>query len=123
MATAKARDVDAYIAGANPDARPHLEAIRKIITSTVPGVEESISYGVPFYKFHGQLAGFAVYKNHVSFGVSAGVLQPRERDALEEKGYKTGVRTVQIRFDQKVPTATIRQVLKGQARINRARAR
>ena len=123
MATPKARDVDAYIAGANPDARPHLEAIRTIITSTVPGVEESISYGVPFYKCHGQLAGFAVYKNHVSFGVSAGVLQSSDREALEEKGYKTGVRTVQIRFDQKVPTTTIKHVLKAQVRINRAKAR
>ena len=123
MATAKARDVDAYIAGANPDARPHLEAVRKVILATIPGVEEGIGYGVPFYKYHGQLAGFAVYKNHVSFGVSAGVLQPRDREALEGKGYKTGTRTVQIRFDQKVPTATLRQVLKAQARINRAKVR
>jgi len=96
VATAKARDVDAYIVGANPDARPHLEAVRKVILATIPGVEEGISYGVPFYKYHGQLAGFAVYKNHVSFGVSAGGLQPGDREALERKGYKTGTRTVQI---------------------------
>ncbi len=92
----------------------------KIIKSTIPDVEEGISWGVPFYKYHGVLAGFAAFKNHVSFGFAA-VLQSKDRKMLEEKGYKTGKKTIQIRFDQKVPTTAIKQILKTRAKMNEAK--
>ena len=95
-----------------------MEELRKTIKSTIPKVEEAIKWGVPFYSFHGALAGFAVYKNHVSFGFSADVLQDDERRVLEDKGYKTGVRTVQIKFDQKVPTTIIKRILRTHAKMN-----
>jgi uncharacterized protein YdhG (YjbR/CyaY superfamily) len=117
---AKPIDVDAYIAGATTDARPVLEALRSLITSTVPGVDEGISWGVPFYRFHGALGGFAVYRKHVSFGLPVAI-ESAERAKLEAKGYATGKKTIQIRFDQKVPAATIKQILKAQARANRSR--
>lgn len=66
---------------------------------------------VPFYKYHGILAGFAAYKNHVSFGLCA-VLQNKNRKMLEEKGCKTGKQTIQIKFDQNVPSTAIKQILK-----------
>jgi uncharacterized protein YdhG (YjbR/CyaY superfamily) len=117
----KPNTVDAYIANAAPEARPTLEALRNLITSTVPEAEERISYGVPFYKYHGQLGGFAAYKNHVSFGF--GALQENERAMLEKKGYKTGKMTLQIRFDQAVPVAAVKRILKAKARMNKAGAR
>jgi HSP20 family molecular chaperone IbpA len=55
---------------------------------TTPEAEEGISWGEPFYKYHGELAGFAAYKNHVSFGFGAAVLQSKDRKTLEKKGYK-----------------------------------
>ncbi|HKI44128.1 MAG TPA: DUF1801 domain-containing protein [Balneolales bacterium] len=112
-----AKDVDAYIAGASKDARSHLKALREIIQTTIPEVEETISWGVPFYKYHGQLGGFAVYKNHVSFGI-AGDLQNEDRQKLEKDGYKTGKKTIQIQFDQKVPATMIKQVLLTQVKMN-----
>ena len=83
--------------------------------------EKSISYGVPFYRYCGDLAGFAAYKNHVSFGLGAAVLQSDDRTKLEEQGYATGKRTIRITFDQDVPTAAIRQILKAQAELNEAK--
>ena len=77
---AKPKDVDSYIANSASEARPILEELRKVIKSTVPDVEEGISWGVPFYRYHGALAGFAAYKNHVSFGVGADVLQGNDRE-------------------------------------------
>ena len=120
MKNYNAKDVDAYIASAAKEARPKLIEIRQIIRSTIPKAEESISWGVPFYKYHGLLGGFAAHKNHVSFGLVT-ALQGRDRDMLEEKGYKSGKKTIQIRFDQKVPIATIRQILKAAARMNEAK--
>jgi uncharacterized protein YdhG (YjbR/CyaY superfamily) len=118
----KLKDVDSYIANSGREARPILKELRKIIKSTVPKAEEIIWYGVPFYKYHGELAGFATYKNHVSFGFGAGVLQSEDRKMLEEKGYKTGKGTMQIKFDQEVPTTAIKKILKVKTKMNEASA-
>lgn len=121
MKMSKPEDVDSYIANSGKEARSKLKEIRNIIKSTIPKVEEGISYGVPFYKYHGELAGFAVYKNHVSFGFGSGVLQSEDRKMLEEKGYTTLKGTIQIKFDQKVPTTAIKQILKTKAKMNEAK--
>ena len=121
MKMPKPKDVDSYIANSGKEARPKLKELRKIIKSTIPEVEERISWGVPFYKYHGQIGGFAAYKNHVSFGHWGDVLQSKDRKMLEEKGYKTGKRTIQIGYDQKVPTVVVKQILKAQAKINKAK--
>ncbi|MFX1368944.1 MAG: iron chaperone [Promethearchaeota archaeon] len=115
------RDVDSYIANSDNEARPVLEELRRIIKSTIPRAEEGISWNVPFYKYHGELVGFAAYKNHVSFGIGAVVLQSEDRKMLEEKGYKTGKGTIQIRFDQEVPTDVIKRLLKAKAKMNEAK--
>jgi uncharacterized protein YdhG (YjbR/CyaY superfamily) len=116
----KPRDVDEYIANSAAEARPKLDELRAIVRATVPQAEEGISWSVPFYRYHGALAGFAVYKNHVSFGLGAGLLQSSDRKLLEDKGYATGKRTIQIRFDQSVPATVIRRILKEQAEMNEA---
>lgn len=117
----KPEDVDSYIANSGREARPKIKEIRKIIKSTIPKVEEGISWGVPIYKYHGILAGFAVYKNHVSFGFGADVLKSKDREMLEKKGYKLGKGTIQIKFDQKVPTTAIKKILKAKAKMNEAK--
>ncbi len=116
-----AKDVDAYIAGSAAEARPHLKELRAIIKSTIPGVEEKISWGIPFYRHHGALVGFATLKNHVSFGLGLSGLRSEDREMLGKKGYVTGKKIVQIRFDQEVPAAAIRKILRMQAKMNEAR--
>jgi uncharacterized protein YdhG (YjbR/CyaY superfamily) len=63
------------------------------------------------------LAGFATFKEHVSFGFAA-TLQSEDRELLAQKGYKTGSKTLQIRFDQKLPVTIIKQMLKARAKMN-----
>lgn len=117
----KPKDVDSYIANSREKARPILKELREIITSTVPEAEEGISYNVPFYKFHGVHVGFSAFKNHATFGIGTDVLQSKDRKMLEEKGYKTGRETIQIKYSQKVPNTTIEQLLK--AKVNKAKKR
>jgi len=114
-----AKDVDEYIASADEEARPILIELRKLTRSTVPAAEEKISWGVPFYWYHGALAGFTAYKKHVSFGL-AFALQEIDRKRLEDKGCTTGKKTMQIRFDQKVPVSVIKRMLVAQAKMNGA---
>jgi uncharacterized protein len=75
---------------------------------------------VPFYRYHGALAGFSAYKKHVSFGSGGSDLPGKDRELLEKNGYKTGKKTIQIRFDQEVPAAAIGRILEAQARTNEA---
>lgn len=75
--------------------------------------------GILFYRYQGLVAGFAVFKKHVSFGF-CGLLQSTDRELLEKQGYKTGSKTIQITFDQKSPTTMIKQILKAQVKKNKA---
>jgi len=46
------------------------------------------------------------------------LLQVKDRKTLEEKGYTLREKRIQIRFDQKVPTTAIKQILKEQVKMN-----
>jgi uncharacterized protein YdhG (YjbR/CyaY superfamily) len=120
MRNYKAKDVDEFITNAPKEARSKLGELRAVIKSAVPKADEGISWGVPFYKYHGLLAGFTALKNHIDFGL-AFVLDERDREALEKRGYITGKKTVQIKFDQKVPTGAIKKILKAKAKMNEAK--
>ncbi len=68
--TKKVRSVDEYIATAPKYAQVRLSEIRTIVRKAAPAAVEGISYNMPFYKFHGPLAGFAAFKGHISlFGI------------------------------------------------------
>ena len=117
MRNYSAKEVDDYIASAAKEARPKLKELRLLIRATVPKAEEGISWGIPFYKYCGLVAGFATFKNHVGFGF-ADRLTDEDREALEAKGYSTGKKTIQIKFDQKVPSTVIKRLLKAKAKAN-----
>lgn len=114
----KAKTVDEYIANSAEESRKIMEELREIIKSTVPEAEERIAWNVPNYKLNGVLTGFAVYSKHISLGFSEGGLSEEERKLFEDKGYKTGKGTVQIKFNQDVPTKIIEQILKFHKKLN-----
>ena len=110
--------VDEYIANAVPEAQAILRTLRSIIRNTIPDAEETISYGVPFYKYFGEFVGFAAYSKHVSFGYGKDVLPNEEESKLKESGYHLGKGTMQIQFDQNVPEAEKKEILLRKAQIN-----
>ena len=118
MSKLKPKDVDDYISNAPSEARPHLEELRKIMKSTIPDIQEGIRWNVPFYRNEGQVGGFDAFKNHASFGPWCDEIDPEVRNALEEKGYTVLKRTIQIRYDQKVPATEIKKILKEIAKNN-----
>jgi uncharacterized protein YdhG (YjbR/CyaY superfamily) len=120
MKNYKALNVDEFIESAPKEAQLKLKELRAVMKSAVPKAEEGINWGVPFYKYHGLLAGFTALKNHIDFGL-AFALEDRDRETLEKEGYITGKKTVQIKFDQKMPAGIIRQMLKAKAKENVAK--
>ena len=115
MTNPPSKDVDSYISNSSKEARPILEELRKIIKSAVPKAEESINWGFPFYKYNGTLAHFAEYKNHVALGFGMD-LSNKDIEILQKKGYATGQKRIQIRFDRKVPAEEIKKILKAEAK-------
>lgn len=114
----KPKDVEAYLANVEPWAQRIVEALRQPIKETVPGAVEGISYGVPFYKYHGSFVGIAVYKNHVSFGYGYDLLTEESKAYLKAEGYHMGKETLQIKSNQAIPAEVIRQILLAKAEVN-----
>src|SRR5699024_3734889 len=112
----KPKNVDLYIGNSKEEARSIMEELRKIIKSAVPEAEEVIAWNVPIYKYHGILAGFDVAKHHVSFGIDS--LQDEDRKLLANESYKTGKKTIQIKFDQQVPATVVKKLILKQANMN-----
>ncbi|MCW5716703.1 MAG: DUF1801 domain-containing protein [Bauldia sp.] len=122
MTNYSAKDVEEYIAAAHEASRSHLREVRRAIRSAVPDAEEGLSWGKPYYRHHGMLAGFDAFKNHISIEIWTDELGAKDRETLERTGYKTGQRTFQVRYDQKVPIAVIERLVKAQAAKNEAKA-
>lgn len=118
MTNYSVKNVDEFISASIEESRPHLREIREAVKSALPEAEEKIGYGKPYYKYNGWVAGFDVYKQHIGFELWNG-FQDNDREMLEKAGYKTGSTTFQIRFDQKVPTAIIKELVKKQAKLNK----
>lgn len=62
------RRIDAYIARAQPFARPILKRIRAAVHAGCPGVTETIKWRMPAFEYQGPLAGMAAFKAHCVFG-------------------------------------------------------
>ena len=66
------QEVDTYLAAQDRAARETLQVVRERILQLVPDAEECISYGMPGYKIKvgkklKAFAGFAAFKNHLSY--------------------------------------------------------
>lgn len=109
--------VDDYFSKLNPHQREALEALRSLILTTVKDVEETISYGMPAYKYKGQLVYFGAFKNHYSF-FPGGVVE-QYKDQLAD--YKISKGTLQIGYNQDAPLEVIEKIIIDKMRENEAK--
>jgi uncharacterized protein YdeI (YjbR/CyaY-like superfamily) len=76
--------IDAYIAKAAPFAQPILTHLRALARAAVPGIEETIKWGMPHFTHGGKnLAGLAAFKAHVAFIIHG---DGRQGDAMGQYG-------------------------------------
>ncbi|ANW95806.1 hypothetical protein AXE80_05710 [Wenyingzhuangia fucanilytica] len=116
MADLKPKTVDEFIDISPQESQEVMIKLKKLIEATEPNAESGISWNVPIYKYNGILAGFSLAKKHVSFGIDS--LTEEMRKILEEKGYKTGKKTIQIKFNQDIPSEELISLVKEQAKLN-----
>ncbi|MEP7237449.1 MAG: DUF1801 domain-containing protein, partial [Ferruginibacter sp.] len=103
------KNVDEYIAAFPGEVQARLHAIRAAIKKAVPTAEETISYMMPAYKFHGMLVYFAGYKNHIGFYPGAGGITAFKKELSVYKGAKG---SVQFPHDKPVPLSLLSKIVK-----------
>ncbi|MCK6617578.1 MAG: YdeI/OmpD-associated family protein [Cyclobacteriaceae bacterium] len=64
----KDKRIDAYIARAQPFAKPVLRHLRALVHTACPAVNESIKWSFPSFDYQGPLCSMAAFKQHVAFG-------------------------------------------------------
>ena len=98
-----------------------LGQIRSIIKSVVPAeTEETVSYMVPSYKYHGMLVGFGARKDGCSFYAMSNTIL--NEFAAELKDLKYNVSTIHFDLGKPLPVALIKKITKQRIKYNRERA-
>lgn len=109
--SARSPEIDKVLAALPEDARTALEALRGTIAAAAPEAVESISYGVPAFKYRGRpLVSFAAAKNHCSFYVQSPAVMDAHRDELAP--YTTSKGTVQFTPDAPLPDALVTKLVR-----------
>src|SRR5207249_4237775 len=94
-----ASDIDQYLRGLDEPKRSTLSQLRLDILAVVPDAEQCISYAVPGFKVAGKtIAGFAAFKNHLSYLPHSGSVFPELADELA--GYEKSSGALRFAVDQ-----------------------
>lgn len=110
-----APDVETYIDGFPPEVQKKLHQLRSVIKKAAPKAEESISYMMPAYKFHGPLVYFGGYQKHIGFYPTGSGIAPFKK---EIEMYKSSKGAVQFPLDQPLPLKLIEKMVKYRVREN-----
>jgi uncharacterized protein YdhG (YjbR/CyaY superfamily) len=103
-------EVDAYLAALEEPKRSTLEALRRTILEVSPSAEQGMSYGVPAFRLEGKVvAGFAAFKNHLSYLPHSGSVFPELEAELAD--YKTSKGALQFPVDRSLPTALVKKLI------------
>jgi len=112
--------VDDYLAALPAKTRDALEDLRATIRAAAPEAEESISYRIPTYRYHGPLVHFAAFKDHCSLVV---VSRPTlERFRAELEGFSISGTTVRFTAEPPLPPAVVAAIVRARVEENEARA-
>jgi uncharacterized protein YdhG (YjbR/CyaY superfamily) len=104
-------EIDQYLASLEEPKRSALQQLRKTILEVIPEAEEGISYQLPAFRVDGKVvAGFAAFKNHLSYLPHSGSVFPVLRD--EVAGYKTSKGALQFPIDSSLPKTLVEQLIR-----------
>ena len=106
-----ASEIDAYLTGIEEPKRSTLEQLRRTIHEVVPDAEEGMSYGLPAFRLRGKVvAGFAAFKNHLSYLPHSGSVFPAMKEALD--GYEHSTGALRFPVDAPLPKELVEQLVR-----------
>jgi uncharacterized protein YdhG (YjbR/CyaY superfamily) len=104
------QDIDSYLATVDEPKRTRLEELRRSILAVIPEAEQCISYGMPAFKLQGKtVAGFAAFKNHLSY-------LPHSGSVLEKLGgdlgsYQSTKGALHFAIDEPLPPGLVNKLV------------
>jgi uncharacterized protein YdhG (YjbR/CyaY superfamily) len=105
-----AADVDEYLRGLEEPKRSTLEALRRTILEIIPDAEQVISYRVPAFRVDGvTVAGFAAFRNHLSYLPFSGSVLSELADELQ--GYSMTKSALHFPVDRPLPKDLVRKLI------------
>ena len=107
---ARTSPIDEYLATLDEPKRATLTSLRDTILAIVPDAEQCISYGMPAFKLRGKtIAGFAAFKNHLSYLPHSGSVIPQL--AKDTAAYTSTKGSLHFPVDEPLPEALVRKLL------------
>jgi uncharacterized protein YdhG (YjbR/CyaY superfamily) len=105
-----AEEVDQYLDALEEPKRTTLARLRQTILDILPEADQGISYGVPAFTVRGKtIAGFAAFKNHLSYLPHSGSVFPQLKDELT--GYSTSSGALRFSIDQPLPVPLVEKLI------------
>ena len=104
-------EIDGYLADLEEPKRSTLQRLRQTILAVIPEAEEGISYGVPAFRLQGKVvAGFAAFKNHLSYLPHSGSVFPELGDELAT--YKMTSGSLHFPIDSPLPKSLVERLVR-----------
>ena len=105
-----AAEIDAYLDELEEPKRSTLSQLRRDILAAVPDAEQCISYAVPGFKVAGKtIAGFAAFKNHLSYLPHSGSVFPELTNELA--GYEKSSGALRFPVDRPLPAELVKKLV------------
>ncbi len=103
-------EIDQYLGTLDEPKRATLAELRETIVAIVPDAEQCISYGMPAFKLEGKtIAGFAAFKNHLSYLPHSGSVIPLL--AMQTEGYTKTKGSLHFPIDKPLPKKLVKNLL------------
>ena len=100
---------DDYVASYPEDVASRLDAVRRLINESVPGLEETISYKMPTFKRDGKaLVYIGGWKHHIGLYPIPQLAEPLENEVSKLRAAKD---TLRFPHNEPLPQDLIRKVV------------
>lgn len=110
MTSEPVETVDDYLDRLEEPKRSTLKALRHTILEVVPEAEEVISYRVPAFRVEGKIvAGFAAFKNHLSYLPFSGSILGQLANELDDYTMTKGA--LHFPVDQPLPKDLVKKLI------------
>ncbi len=105
-----AEEVDEYLRGLDERKRATLEQLRQTILAIIPDAEQGLSYRVPAFRVNGKtVAGFAAFKDHLSYLPFSGSILDQLEDELA--GFEMTKSSLHFPVDRPLPKPLVEKLI------------
>lgn len=114
----KPATIDEYISAFPEETQALLTKMRTTISKAAPKATECISYGMPTYKYNGNLVHFAAMKKHIGFYPTPSAITAF---ADELTDYVTSKGAIQFPLDKGIPISLVTKIVKFRVQENQSK--